>query len=385
VYIRDDQGGITFTGNSRYGWYNPGNTNTLSHKYDQKWWQVLYQDNAYRAGETCGAHLNKYYPSSSTYRYIFTELNLLGDPALHFWTKNPTTTNGTHANSINTGAQSFPVTVKVGTSGLSGALVCLWKGTEVYATKNTNSSGVASFSINPASAGTMFVTASKQNYKCYLGTVTVSGGSGGPTISAVSPNFGPEAGGTGITVTGTNFTTYPATAVKIAGTYCANCQVVNSTTITCDTPPGANGWHDVQVSNANGSDSLPGGWRYFPVTTNPFNGTNINVKSLNTPANVVMIFSGNPWTPYYAFFSYEGGPTPTPYGQMGLGAAFWPLLTGTIGGTGFVYIPLQLESGYGPVDFYIHMLGLNGVSQGAWAYGGGNPNLTGSIWFHLNN
>jgi hypothetical protein len=385
VYIRDDQGGITFTGNSRYGWYQWGNTNTLSHKYDQKWWQVLYQDNAYRAGETCGAHLNKYYPSSTTYRYIFTELNLLGDPALHYWTKNPSAIAVTYDNEINTGAQSYNVTVKFGTTPLSGALVCLWKGDEVYATKTTNSSGIAGFSINPATAGEMLVTATKQNYRCHMGSVTVTGGTGGPAITAIAPTMGPEAGATAVTVTGSNFTTYPVTAVKIGNDYCTNVQVVNSSTIHCDTPAGVNGWWDVEVSNVNGSDTLPACWRYFPVTGNPFNGTNVNTKSLNTPANVVMIISGNPWTPYYAFFSFEGGPTPTPYGQMGLGASFIHLLSGSIGGTGFVYIPFHFESGYGPVDFYIHTLGVNGAGHGVWAYGGGNPNGTGSIPFHLNN
>ena len=37
-FVRDDQGGITFMGNSRYGWYSPGNTNLLSFKYDQMIW-----------------------------------------------------------------------------------------------------------------------------------------------------------------------------------------------------------------------------------------------------------------------------------------------------------------------------------------------------------
>lgn len=55
-------------GNSRYGWYSPGSTNTYSMKYDRKFWKVLWQSscNAYVAGETLGESKNDYYPSDST-------------------------------------------------------------------------------------------------------------------------------------------------------------------------------------------------------------------------------------------------------------------------------------------------------------------------------
>ena len=69
-------------------------------------------------------------------------------------------------------------------------------------------------------------------------TVTVSGQSGSltngftyvvaPTVSSVSPNNGPVAGGTAVTITGTNFAA--GATVTFGGTAATNVVVVNSTT-----------------------------------------------------------------------------------------------------------------------------------------------------------
>ena len=65
-------------------------------------------------------------------------------------------------------------------------------------------------------------------------------GSGGmtlPTVSSVSPNSGPTAGGTAVTITGTNFAA--GATVTFGGTAATNVTVVNSTTITATTPAGS--------------------------------------------------------------------------------------------------------------------------------------------------
>ena len=46
----DDQGGISYVGNTRSGIYHVGYTNTLSHLYEKKWWQALWAKDAWRAG-----------------------------------------------------------------------------------------------------------------------------------------------------------------------------------------------------------------------------------------------------------------------------------------------------------------------------------------------
>lgn len=68
-----------------------------------------------------------------------------------------------------------------------------------------------------------------------------------PTVSSVSANSGPAAGGTNVTITGTNFVATPT--VTFGGQAATNVAFVNSTTITCTTPAHAAGAVDVVVTN----------------------------------------------------------------------------------------------------------------------------------------
>ena len=258
---RVGQAGVSFTGNTRYGWYNPGYANTLSSLYDIRWWHVLFTDNRYHVGETLSYHKNDYYPNSDYYKYIFTELNLLGDPAMRLWKLNPTALTVTGDDPIYTGSQSYSVNVKKSGSNVNGALVCLWKGSEVYKYGLTNSSGNASFTIDPATSGTMLVTATVQNALPYMGSVTVQAG-GPPVLTGITPQHGPVAGGTSCTISGYNFTTTQATTVRFGGTPATGVNVVSSTLIICSAPAHASGLVDVQVTNENGSDQLLDAFTY---------------------------------------------------------------------------------------------------------------------------
>src|SRR5262249_16856205 len=55
-----------------------------------------------------------------------------------------------------------------------------------------------------------------------------------PFVSSLTPNNGPTAGGTAVTITGTNFVA--GATVTFGGTAATNVVVVNSTTITATTP-----------------------------------------------------------------------------------------------------------------------------------------------------
>jgi hypothetical protein len=71
-----------------------------------------------------------------------------------------------------------------------------------------------------------------------------------PTVTAISPNSGPTAGGTAVTITGANFT--GATAVTIGGAAATSVAVVNDTTITAVTPTGTAGSASVLVTTPAG-------------------------------------------------------------------------------------------------------------------------------------
>ncbi len=73
-----------------------------------------------------------------------------------------------------------------------------------------------------------------------------------PTVTGVSPASGSTAGGTSVTLTGTSFST--TTGVTFGGNPATGVTVVNGTTITCVTPPGAVGPASVVVTNSGGSN-----------------------------------------------------------------------------------------------------------------------------------
>ena len=81
-----------------------------------------------------------------------------------------------------------------------------------------------------------------------------------PTVSSVSPNSGPPAGGTAVTITGTNFAT--GATVKFGSTAATNVVVVNSTTITATTPAESSGAVTVTVTVNGQSGSLANGYTY---------------------------------------------------------------------------------------------------------------------------
>jgi hypothetical protein len=169
-------GGQAFVGNTRYGWYNPGNPHTLSNRYDEKFFQMLYVNGHYRQGDCFTAHKNSFYPADDTYRYIFRELTLLGDPELPLWTADPESLVVAYAPTLPVGAHAYAVHVaRVGGSPVANARVCLWKDGDVYQVALTDAGGGADFDPNPASEGPMLVTVTARDALAHRGAALVTG------------------------------------------------------------------------------------------------------------------------------------------------------------------------------------------------------------------
>jgi hypothetical protein len=69
-----------------------------------------------------------------------------------------------------------------------------------------------------------------------------------PTVTSVSPRYGPAAGGTAVTIKGTLLG--GATAVSVGGAAASEVNVISGETITARTPPGIVGTTDVTVTTA---------------------------------------------------------------------------------------------------------------------------------------
>ncbi|MEO0091499.1 MAG: C25 family cysteine peptidase [candidate division WOR-3 bacterium] len=114
------------------------------------------------------------YPKHATACSVaYMEWNLLGDPEMHLWTALPKTLTVTHDTIINTGSQTFTVTITKDGYPLNNVLVCLTMDSTIYVTNYTNGEGRATFSISPQNVGLMSVTATTCNCKPYEGNVHV--------------------------------------------------------------------------------------------------------------------------------------------------------------------------------------------------------------------
>lgn len=91
------------------------------------------------------------------------------------------------------------------------------------------------------------------------------------TLSSIAPTSGTNAGGTSVTLTGTNLS--GATGVTFDGVAATSVTAVNDTTVTADTPAHANGAVDVVVLTPRGSATLDGAYTYTGPTLSSINPT----------------------------------------------------------------------------------------------------------------
>jgi hypothetical protein len=170
-------GGVGFACNTRYGWYSPGDPlNHFSQEFIKEYFKQFAAEDIYVAGKMLAFHKHplQSYNTQSIYRYIYFELIHHGDPDI--WVPNGAigTPNVTYDDEIPTGSQTYQVHVGDSADGdVEGALVCVWKGDEVYGADTTDVTGNVSFEISPTTEGTMSLTVSAHNFKTFEADVGV--------------------------------------------------------------------------------------------------------------------------------------------------------------------------------------------------------------------
>jgi hypothetical protein len=160
-------GALNVIMNSRYGWGTPPSLGP-SEKLDIRFYDYFFNHDTMPIGLTHAEskEVYRYFAniSDGAWRWCYFELNYFGDPLQLMYEQVPAQLDAQFASPINIGIQNFTVTVRSGSNPVSGALVCLWKGSEVYTRNYTNAAGQVTFSINPTTQGYLYVTATKPNY-----------------------------------------------------------------------------------------------------------------------------------------------------------------------------------------------------------------------------
>ena len=119
-----------------------------------------------------------------------------------------------------------------------------------------------------------------------------------PTVTAITQASGPMAGGTGVTITGTNFRA--GATVSIGGVPATGVTVVSATSITATTPAHVCGNANVVVTNSDGqSGTLANGFYY--TSPQPPTGLSPNGTTLpGTTTSVTLSWAATPGADRYA-------------------------------------------------------------------------------------
>ncbi|MBN1425773.1 carboxypeptidase regulatory-like domain-containing protein [Candidatus Fermentibacteria bacterium] len=113
-------------------------------------------------------YLTYNYPPSDTVTVTVRQYNLLGDPELALWTREPSTMNVSHPSTVPTGTSNVAVS-----TGVSGSLVCL-RGAGVYEAGYADGSGTAYFQITPSTQDAIEVTVTHPGFFPYQGQMTIA-------------------------------------------------------------------------------------------------------------------------------------------------------------------------------------------------------------------
>jgi hypothetical protein len=143
-----------------------------------------------------------------------------------------------------------------------------------------------------------------------------------PTVTGVAPAQGPTAGGTTVTITGTNF-------LNVTGVFFGDASAtfnVNSPTqITTFLPPGNEGTVDVRVSNGDGTSTLSPADRFLFVGAPP-TVTGVTPNAGPTSGGTTVTISGNNFLGASSVTFTSPSPVPTPVpGPPGGGTSTAPV------------------------------------------------------------
>ncbi|MBN1755565.1 hypothetical protein JW877_05045 [bacterium] len=172
TWIRQDNGGaLAFFGASNNSYWDEDDV------LERRMYDDVFEDEYYLIGGMAqrglyGVYLT--YPSNAEYYYDM--YNILGDPSVALWFRQPMAMNVTHPDITLPGASNISATVTSGGSPLQNALVCITNDGSIHKAGYTNSSGSVSLAISDATMGdTLFITVTAYNKIPYFGTIIVSG------------------------------------------------------------------------------------------------------------------------------------------------------------------------------------------------------------------
>jgi len=169
-----ENGCVAFVGNTRYGWYNPGGTNSGSQFLDRQFFDALFGENIYQiAGmnEDSRADGASQCNSDPWFRWAFYEITLFGDPSLDVWTAEPDDITANYPSAVLIGESQIEFETDV-----PGARIGLTQDNELIGRGITDGSGVLQLDLfDPVSSQEdIQVSIIAHNKNRLLGSISVT-------------------------------------------------------------------------------------------------------------------------------------------------------------------------------------------------------------------
>ncbi|MEO5974866.1 MAG: IPT/TIG domain-containing protein [Ilumatobacteraceae bacterium] len=228
---------------------------------------------------------------------------------------NPDTQVGTLTNGYTYVAAPTITTVAPSSGPAAGSTSVTITGTNLSGTTSVTFGGTAGTAVTVVNATSVTVVTPAHAAGLVDVVLTTVGGEAtaigsytfvaAPTITTVAPSSGPAAGGTTVTITGTNLT--GTTSVTFGGTAGTAVTVVNATSVTAVTPVHAAGAVNVILTTVGGADTKTNGFTFVAAPTitslSPTNGpigggTSVVITGTNLTSTVSVTFGGTAATSF---------------------------------------------------------------------------------------
>ena len=171
----------SFIGNSRYGWFNEGQTEGPSEHMHREYVNALYTLRTDRIGE---AHLNSKINTApwvnapgqheeGALRWCFYSCNVIGDPVISIWTDEPIDMQVMYPDSIFIGQDQVQVIVTSIVSETEGLVCTLIKDGVFHGSAAVGATGVANINIDPVFTDVGTVQLIVTGYNCLKSTYDI--------------------------------------------------------------------------------------------------------------------------------------------------------------------------------------------------------------------
>jgi len=165
---------VAVIGNSRYGWFNEGQTEGPAAHLHREMVDALYHEKLNHIGAAfveCKIQTAPWVTAPGQWeegalRWNFYDINILGDPVLSVWTDEPVSIQVNYQDTIIVALPSTSVTVTSGGSPLKNFTCAIIKDTVLHGVGFTDASGIAQINFDPVFTDTGYAELIISGYNC---------------------------------------------------------------------------------------------------------------------------------------------------------------------------------------------------------------------------